>query len=94
MLQPSHPSLHIHTSDRVFVGDCNHRISVFTSEGQFLTSFGQDGPRPGEFDQWMLVEWCMCVIFVTIVFVLHCYSEFYVSPHMYYFSLYVSTLLQ
>ncbi len=26
-----------------------HCISVFTSEGQFLTSFGQEGRGPGEF---------------------------------------------
>ncbi len=42
-------SITIDTSDRVYVGDWNHHISVFTSEGQFLTSFGQKGKRPGEF---------------------------------------------
>ncbi len=40
----------IDTSDRVYVGDFNHRISVFTSEGQFLTSFGREGKGPGEFN--------------------------------------------
>ncbi len=45
-----HPiSITIDTSDRVFVGDCNHHISVFTSEGQFITSFGREGEGPGEF---------------------------------------------
>ncbi len=42
-------SITIDTSDRVYAGDWNHRISVFTSEGQFLTSFGQKGEGPGEF---------------------------------------------
>ena len=37
-------SITIDTSDRVYVGDLNHRISVFTTDGQF-TSF----MRPGEF---------------------------------------------
>ncbi len=46
----NHPiSITKDTSDRVYVGDWNHRISVFTSEGQFLTSFGQEGMGPGEF---------------------------------------------
>ncbi len=43
-------SITIDTSDRVYVGDCNHHISVFTSEGQFLTSFGRRGAEPGEFE--------------------------------------------
>ena len=34
----------------VYVSDtCNHRISAFTSEGQFMTSFGGKGKGPGEF---------------------------------------------
>ncbi len=41
-------SITIDTSDRVYVGDCNH-IFVFTSKGQFLTSFGRIGNGPGEF---------------------------------------------
>ncbi len=32
-----------------------------------------------------------CIILVSMY--LHCYGEFNVSPHMYYFSLYVSALL-
>ncbi len=32
-------------------------------------------------------------ILVSMTLYRHCYSEFNVSPHMYYFSLYVSTLL-
>ncbi len=43
-------SITIDTSDRVYVGDCNHRRSVFIFEGQFLASFGQKGEGPGEFD--------------------------------------------
>ena len=27
----------------------NHRVSVFTSEGTFVTSFGRKGEGPGEF---------------------------------------------
>ncbi len=42
-------SITIDISDRVYVGDLNDRISVSTSEGQFLTSFGQEGVGPGEF---------------------------------------------
>ncbi len=33
----------------VYVGDCNHHISVFTSDSQFLTSFGRKGEVLGEF---------------------------------------------
>ena len=28
-----------------------HRVSVFTSEGQFVTSFGRRGKGPGEFER-------------------------------------------
>lgn len=36
--------------DVVYVSEWdNHRISVFTCEGKFLTSFGTFGCRPGEF---------------------------------------------
>ena len=36
--------------DSVYVSEgFNHRISIFTSEGQFVTSFGSEGGRPGEF---------------------------------------------
>ncbi len=37
LLQPI--SITIDTSDRVYVGDSNQRISVFTSDGVFITSF-------------------------------------------------------
>ncbi len=39
-------SITIDTSDRVYVGDCNHRISVFTSESQFFIPFSQKGEGP------------------------------------------------
>lgn len=40
----------IDTSDMVYVSDyCNHRVSVFTQEGQFVTSFGGRGGEPGSF---------------------------------------------
>ena len=29
----------------------NHRVSVFTSEGGFVTSFGRQGSGPGQFDR-------------------------------------------
>ena len=29
----------------------NHRVSVFTCEGKFLTSFGSWGSGPGQFDR-------------------------------------------
>ena len=29
----------------------NHRVSVFTSEGVFVTSFGSHGDGPGQFKQ-------------------------------------------
>ena len=36
--------------DKVYVSEQgNNRVSVFTSEGQFVTSFGQRGHGPGEF---------------------------------------------
>ena len=35
---------------RVYVSEWgNHRVSVFTSEGQFVTSFGGLGEGPGQF---------------------------------------------
>ncbi len=40
-------SITIDTSDRVYVGNWNYVISVFTSEGQFLTSFGGEGGGRG-----------------------------------------------
>ena len=40
----------VDTSGMVYVSeDGNHRVSVFTSEGQFVTSFGRKGKGPGEF---------------------------------------------
>ena len=36
--------------DKVYVSDsCNHRISIFTSEGTFVSSFGSKGRKEGEF---------------------------------------------
>ena len=40
----------VDTSGMVYVSEhCIHRVSVFTSEGQFVTSFGRKGEGPGEF---------------------------------------------
>ena len=40
----------IDTSGMVYVSeDGNDRVSVFTSDGQFLTSVGRRGTGPGEF---------------------------------------------
>jgi tripartite motif-containing protein 2/3/tripartite motif-containing protein 71 len=39
----------IDTSDMVYVSEGgNHRVSVFTSEGQFVMAFGRRGVGPGE----------------------------------------------
>ena len=35
----------------VYVTEGNHRVSVFTCEGKFLTSFGTKGSEPGQFDE-------------------------------------------
>jgi DNA-binding beta-propeller fold protein YncE len=36
-------------ADRIYVADsCNHRVQVFSPEGQFLRSFGKPGRGPGE----------------------------------------------
>ncbi len=40
-------SIAIDTSDRVYVGGLNHRISVFHTKDRFLTSFGR---KAGEFE--------------------------------------------
>ena len=41
----------VDSSNVVYVVDHgNHRVSVFTSEGQFIKSFGREGEGPGEFD--------------------------------------------
>ena len=40
----------IDTSDVVYVSEHdNHRVSVFTSGGQFVTSFGRRGKGSGQF---------------------------------------------
>lgn len=49
--------LGIDTEGRVYVADFyNHRIQVFDSEGDFLTSFGQQGIKEGEFERPTDVE--------------------------------------
>ncbi len=41
----------IDTSGLIYVSeDANHRISVFTSEGQFISTFGREGYGPGKFN--------------------------------------------
>ncbi|CAI8051319.1 E3 ubiquitin-protein ligase TRIM71, partial [Geodia barretti] len=35
----------------VYVSDSANNISVFTKEGHFLTSFGTQGNRPGQFNR-------------------------------------------
>ena len=40
----------VHASGLVYVSEYNnHRVSVFTSEGIFVTSFGSQGEGPGQF---------------------------------------------
>jgi DNA-binding beta-propeller fold protein YncE len=42
--------LGIDARDRIYVADsCNHRIQVFSGEGQFLRQYGRAGSGPGEF---------------------------------------------
>ena len=39
------------SDDLVYVGEVwNNRVSVFTSEGKFLKSFGSKGSKQGQFD--------------------------------------------
>ncbi len=66
-------SITIDTSDR---GDCDHRISVFTSEGQFLTSFSRKGEGQGKFDYL----YCCTAVppfnrFTVPPFQFHCFSS-------------------
>ena len=43
-------SLTIDSNDIVYVSEFdNERVSVFTCEGRFVTSFGRKGKGPGEF---------------------------------------------
>ena len=40
----------VDTDRMVYISECgNHRVSIFTSKGQFVTSFGREGEGPGEF---------------------------------------------
>ncbi len=39
----------IDSDDRVYIGDINDRVSVFSFGGQYITSFGRSGERAGEF---------------------------------------------
>jgi ABC-type Fe3+ transport system permease subunit/sugar lactone lactonase YvrE len=37
------------TRDRIYVADsCNHRVQIFSTDGQHLTSYGRPGTAPGE----------------------------------------------
>jgi ABC-type Fe3+ transport system permease subunit/DNA-binding beta-propeller fold protein YncE len=39
----------VDSSDKIYVADsCNHRIQIFTREGQFLRTYGKPGKGPGE----------------------------------------------
>ena len=43
----------IDTNNLVYVSEyLNHRVSVFTSSGQFVVSFGRCGQGPGEFNNY------------------------------------------
>ena len=49
----------IGASGEVFVSELNnHHVSVFTTEGRFVTSFGRRGKGVGEFDSpgWLAVN--------------------------------------
>ncbi len=83
-------SIAIDTGDRVFVGNYNHRISVFSSDGQSLTSFG----KPGElnYPTGLAVDVSGVVYLcdrgndrILVSMYLHFYSELNGNPHMYYY---------
>jgi sugar lactone lactonase YvrE len=41
--------LGIDAQDRIYVADsCNHRIQIFSADGQFLATYGKPGSAPGE----------------------------------------------
>ncbi|HKQ37771.1 MAG TPA: 6-bladed beta-propeller [Verrucomicrobiae bacterium] len=41
--------LGIDAQDRIYVADsCNHRIQIFSPEGQFISAYGKPGAAPGE----------------------------------------------
>jgi len=41
--------LGIDAEDRIYVADsCNHRVQIFSPDGQFLTAYGKPGTAPGE----------------------------------------------
>lgn len=42
--------LFVDSQDRLYVADsCNHRIQVFSNDGQFIRAYGKPGTGPGEF---------------------------------------------
>ena len=41
--------LGIDAQDRIYVADsCNHRVQIFSPDGQFITAYGKPGTAPGE----------------------------------------------
>ena len=41
--------LGIDAQDRIYVADsCNHRVQIFSSDGQFIAAYGKPGTAPGE----------------------------------------------
>lgn len=54
----------------------NHRISLFSPDGQFMTSFGKKGVGPGEFNQprGILVDNSGVVTSATVII-----TVFYIS---------------
>lgn len=39
----------VNDRDEIAVTDCwNHRVQIFSSDGKYLRSFGQEGNKPGE----------------------------------------------
>ena len=42
--------LGIDAQDRIYVADsCNHRMQIFSAEGEFIAAYGKPGTAPGEF---------------------------------------------
>ena len=71
----------VNTNQLIIVSEGgNHRISVFTSEGQFVRLFGRQGEKPREFNfpsrDWS-VELCTGVTIVTMLKQQHFVNEFH-----------------
>ena len=70
---------------------------MFTTDGQFLTSFGKEGRGPGEFklprglavDDSGVVCVCMCVIVITIIIADDCIASMIIILSVFFAGLFV-----